>query len=241
MNFVQLSPVDEDMSKLHQKYLSDIQGRISSSSNNLLAMAAPLESNPHQAHQPAPNVNGGEAKKPSEPKSVPPQKVMIVVALLSVGVLRPALAILAEFPWLVDVHQEIADLLLRVLKASISPLFEEKFKKDKERNPSFLQPRPRYGAGGSTMPPPRKPQLTLIAPPPPSTFAYEFVFFYPHWAKLVPLCQSMDDLMNIIEPLMKFIGLHISREPLFLTKLLRLGKIHLAATVSFSRFARVHN
>ena len=40
----QLSPSDEDMPKLQKKYLDDVQTRIKSSANNLLAMAAPLES-----------------------------------------------------------------------------------------------------------------------------------------------------------------------------------------------------
>ncbi len=46
------------------------------------------------------------------------------------------------------------------------------------------------------------------------------------------MCRSMDDVEDVIEPLLSYIGLHVSREPLFLTKLLRLGRMQLSSTVS---------
>ncbi len=97
---------------------------------------------------------------------------------------------LTIFPWLVDVHREIADLLLRVLKTSIAPLYDAVFPKD--RNPSFLQPRARYVAGGVTTPS-RKPHLTLIAPVPPSTYSHDFVFFFPSGRTG---CQCVDPWMT---------------------------------------------
>lgn len=230
----QLGPDDEEMKKVHEKYLASVQARISSSANNLLATAAPLESSgpTSSAKAKKEDATTNEPKKAPEPKEKPVQKAMLAVALLSIGALRPALAILTRFPWLVDSHREVADLLLRVLKTSIAPLYEAKFRK--EHNMSFLQPRARYGSGGIMTTPTRKPQLTLCAPAPPCTHTVEFVFFYPHWAEWIPLCSAPDDLMDVIEPLMQFIGLHISREPLFLTKILRLGRGHLADSVADS-------
>lgn len=81
-------------------------------------------------------------------------------------------------------------------------------------------------------PPPRKPLLTLWAPTPPSTSTSDFVFFFPDWVEQVPMCSSLNDLEDVMEPLMKFIGIHISRDPLFLTKFLRLGRVHLQSTVT---------
>lgn len=222
------------MSDLHQKYLDDIKDRIKSSANNLLAMAAPLESGA-SARPKVPT----EEKPVAETKEAPAQKAMIVVALLSVGAFQPAIALLAQYQWLVDVQKDIADLLLRMLKVSIEPLYEKQF--SKERNRGFLQPRSRYASPGIITTPTRKSQLTLCAPPPPSTQSHDCIFFYPQWSTTVPICQSLDDIVDVVEPLMRLVGVHVARDPLFLTKFLRLGKVHLAQSVCPYLFSRTNN
>ncbi|THH08122.1 hypothetical protein EW145_g2921 [Phellinidium pouzarii] len=154
-----LGPSDDDMPKLKQKYEDDVQARIRSSSSNLLAMAAPLESSSLGSSSKQ-NAYSTESKPNQEIKEAPAQKAAIVIALLSVGVLRPALALMTRYPWLVDVHRELADLLLQVLKASIAPLYDSMF--GKERNVGFLQPRARYVSAGVLTRPERKPQLSLM-------------------------------------------------------------------------------
>jgi THO complex subunit 2 len=217
------------MDKVYKEYLADVKARISGARVSQLAMAAPLESSASSQPKAKPS-SLVETKKMPEPKDVN-QKVGLLAALLSVGALKPSLAILSKFPWLVDARPEIADLMIRIMKHSISSLYESSMV-TKERNPSFNQPRARYGAAGVTYPPPRKPLLTLWAPTPPSTGTADFVFFFPDWVEQVPMCSSLNDLEDVIEPLMKFIGIHISRDPLFLTKFLRLGRIHLQSTVT---------
>ena len=192
-------------------------------------MAAPLESSGPTSQ---PRVEPVEVKKSDEPK-LPNQVAGLVNGLLSLGALRPALAILTRIPWLVDAHPELADLMLMILKHSIAPLYEATFIL-KERNPSFTQPRPRFSATGTLAIPTRKHQLTLIAPTPPSTASVDFVFFFPDWTQRVPLSTSFEDIVDVIEPLMNFIGLHISRDPLFVTKITRLGRAQLVTTVSRS-------
>ena len=215
------------MPKLHQKYLDSVKNRVSSSSNNLLAMAAPLESSaaPTKMKSTPSGTKSVEAKDPAA------QKAMLTSALLAVGCVLPALALLSRFPWLIDVHREIADLLLRILKTSISPLFETTFNKGKYDG--YSQPRARYASAGVLTTPTRKPMLTLCAPPPPSTHTHDFVFFFPRWSDWIPICRSLSDIADIVEPIMRFIGIHISRDPLFMTKLLRLGKVQLMQSVSF--------
>lgn len=206
-----------------------MQQRISDAKVSQLAMAAPLESSGSSSQ---PRVEPVEVKKSEEFK--PPNQVAgLVNGLLSVGALRPALAVLTRIPWLVDAHPELADLMLMILKHSIAPLYEATFVL-KERNPSFTQPRARFSATGTLAVPIRKHQLTLIAPTPPSTASVDFVFFFPDWTQRVPLSTCFEDMVDVIEPLMNFIGLHISRDPLFVTKITRLGRAQLASTVSCS-------
>lgn len=213
------------METAHKAYLADVQSRISGAKTSQLAMAAPLESSSSQSKS-KPAV---EEKKLPEPKQPSNQKADLLSALLSVGALKPAFAIMSRFPWLVDAHPEIADLMLRIMTVSISTLYQTSFAKEKAVG--FAQPRARYGTSGLVPPSPRKAQLTLWAPTPPSTIATDFVFFYPDWREQVPVCSVLDDLVDVIEPIMRFIGPHVSRDTLFLTKFLRLARMHLHPTV----------
>jgi len=191
-----------------------------------LAMAAPLESGP-PGSKPQPSTTV-EQKKP-ETTDPPNQKAGILVALLSVGALQPAFSIMSKYTWFVDANPEIADLVIRIMKVSIASLYDSTF--SKERKTSFTEPRARYGTTGLVKPPPRKPCLTLWAPTPPSTSTTDFVFFFPDWSDHIPICISLDDLMHVVEPIMNFIGLHVSRDPSFLSKFLRLGKTHILSVV----------
>lgn len=224
------------MENVRAAFLKHVQSRISSAKMSQLAMAAPLESTSSSAPPKLKSTPTSEFKKTPESKDSSNQKTGILIALFSVGALKPAIAILSRFPWLVDVQPEIADLIIRIMKLSISHVYDSTFI-TKERNPDFTQPRSQFGASGVTLPPPRKPMLSLWAPTPPPTSTVEHVFFFPDWTEQVPICTSFDDLMDVIEPLMRFIGLHVSRDPLFLTKFLRLGRQQMNTTVkAFSIF-----
>ncbi|KAL1944225.1 hypothetical protein VTO73DRAFT_3410 [Trametes versicolor] len=223
-----IGPTDDEMADRHKAYLSSVETRIAGAKISQLAMAAPLESSgsSNTKSRPAP---APEAQK-EEAKEVPNQKLGLLNGLLAVGALRPALAILSKFPWMVDAYPEVADLMLRVLKHSIAPLYDTTVP-SKDKTASFTKPRMRYGASGVVAAPERRSHLTLWAPTPPCTSTVEFVFFFPDWTQRVPVCTTYDDLIDVLEPLMRFIGLHVSRDTAFLTKFLRLGRHHMLSTV----------
>ncbi|TBU49613.1 transcription factor/nuclear export subunit protein 2-domain-containing protein [Dichomitus squalens] len=223
-----IGPADESMGDLHKAYLTNVENRIAGAKVSQLAMAAPLESSGPSSTKARPTAP--EPKEEVVEKVAPNQKLGLLNALLSVGALRPAISILSKFPWMVDAYPELADLMLRVLKHSIAPLFDSNLP-PRNKSASFMKPRARYGATGVVPAPERRPQLTLVAPTPPSTSTVEFVFFFPDWVERVPTCSSFDDLVDVLEPLMCFIGLHISRDTSFLTKLLRVGRQHITTTV----------
>lgn len=219
------------MDLTRKEFLENVKSRIIGAKNSLLAMAAPLESG--TSSQAKPKATTPQESKKIEVKNTN-QKIGLLHALLSVGALRPAFAILSQFPWVVDVFPELADLLLRILKHSLEPFYDSMA--TKQRNLNFLKPRCRYGPSGAMQPATRKPMLTLWAPTPPSTNGTDFVFFFPDWADRIPKMSSLDDLVDIIEPIMHFIGVHVSRDVLYLTKFLRLGRQHLQPTVCFFTF-----
>ncbi|KAJ7283481.1 transcription factor/nuclear export subunit protein 2-domain-containing protein [Mycena rebaudengoi] len=178
-----VSPNDIEMDQVNKDYLADVQARIVGAKVSALALAAPLSQDSPAALPVKSKAAPVEQKKTVAPKQPPNQKVGLLTALLAVGALTPAIAIMSKFPLLVNAHPEIADLMLRVLKLSISPLYESLLV-TKERNPSFAKPRARYGNTG-----------------PPSTNTVDFVFFFPEWVERVPICSSLDDLVDVIEAL----------------------------------------
>ncbi|KAF6746079.1 hypothetical protein DFP72DRAFT_1152909 [Ephemerocybe angulata] len=117
-----LSLPDEEMETVRTEYLANISGRILGAGMSLLAMAAPLESGPSHSHHKA--SAPADDKKPEKKETKSNKIVGLLSALLAVGALRPAFSILTRFPWLVDPHPEIADLLLQMLRHSISVLYE---------------------------------------------------------------------------------------------------------------------
>ncbi|KAF9569407.1 hypothetical protein CPC08DRAFT_182366 [Agrocybe pediades] len=225
-----LSPADEEMETFLQHYKADIQARISGAKSSQLAMAAPLESSGSSSSQLRPTISSTSADRKKADKKASNQKVGLLTGLLAVGAIKPAIAILSKFRWLVDANAEIADLMLRIMKVSISPLYES-LNNSKKTRPGFTRPRSRFGSSGVLQPNQLKSALTLWAPTPPSTSTTEFVFFFPDWSDRVPICTCLDDLGHVIEPLLQFIGLHIYRDPLFATKFLRLGKLHVLSTI----------
>ncbi|KAI0729395.1 transcription factor/nuclear export subunit protein 2-domain-containing protein [Fomitopsis betulina] len=221
-----ITPADDDMEAVHKQYLAKVEERISNAKISQLAMAAPLESAGTASR--AKDTPTPEPKK--EAKEPPNQKLGLLNALFAVGALRPAISLLSKWPWMVDAFPEISDLIIRTLQHSITPLYEANGNPKKAT--SFTKPRARYGSTGVMPPTERRPHLTLWAPTPPSTSYIDFVFFFPDWTQRIPVCSTLDDLVDVIEPLMKFIGLHISRDPSFLTKFLRLGRTHMMTTLT---------
>ena len=104
------------MQVAHEKYLASVKQRISDAKISQLAMAAPLESSGTTTPKPSTSTPV-DTNKQTNSGEVASQKVGLVHALLAVGALRPAFAVLSRYPWLVDAAPEIADVILRILRA----------------------------------------------------------------------------------------------------------------------------
>ncbi|TRM68443.1 transcription factor/nuclear export subunit protein 2-domain-containing protein [Schizophyllum amplum] len=220
-----LTPEDgDDMEKYLREYQEDMQERARAAKNSLLAAAGPLESSgPLQPTPAAP-------PRPAAKRLPPNQKAGLVNALLAIGAMRPAVYMLSRYNWLVDKYPELADLLIRAVHVAIADLNDSRRQaqladkdKPKSHKADFKQARPRYGTTGISPAPPRKPMLTLCAPTPPCTHNRDFVFFFPQWQDWVPKCKNTDDIRYVVEPLLRYIGVHLYRDSLLVAKLTRLG------------------
>jgi THO complex subunit 2 len=205
--------------------------------SNALAMAAPLaddssrSSYRQQASASAQAKSAAtEAAKAKEPAN---QKAQLVYSLLCVGAIRQGLTILSKFPWFASAHSDIADALLRLLNFAFEPLYLPL---------SLVHRSPQYAASNSAargkwsnakviMPATRVHQLTLWAPVPPPTVGASFTFFYPKWSEWIPRLRTHNHLMAIGVPLLKHVGLLACRDVALLTRLCRIGKAQLNASV----------
>ncbi|OBZ76414.1 THO complex subunit 2 [Grifola frondosa] len=207
-----ITPSDDKMDDYHKAYLSNVQSRISGARVSQLAMAGPLDSS---GSTPKPRAAAPEPEKTVKVKEVPNQR---------------RVAIMSKYPWMIDAYPEVADLMLRILTHSISSLYDTTWP-TKEATSGFMHPRQRYGSAGMVPAPDRRPLLTLMAPTPTSTSSIDFVFFFPDWSQRIPVCSTLDDIIDVLEPLMQLVGLHMSHDSTFWTKLVRLGRTHMGTAM----------
>ncbi|KAI0091900.1 transcription factor/nuclear export subunit protein 2-domain-containing protein [Irpex rosettiformis] len=221
-----ISPSTDEIADIYEQYQASVESRIVSARVSMLAMAAPLESSGSSSR--ARQSTQAEQAKPNGPKEAPNQILGLLDALLSIGNLRPAIALLTKYPWMVDAFPELADLLLRILKHSISKLYETTWPSGPDKS-SFSKAKARFANTGLVSAPERRVHITLMAPAPPSTSTTTYLFFYPNWTERIPMCSSTEDIVDVIEPLMSFVGIHISRDVNFLSKFLRIGRSHVSS------------
>ncbi|KAG8744851.1 THO complex subunit 2 [Ceratobasidium sp. 414] len=230
-----LSPSDDSMSEFEAKWNST-RPAVLVQRNNALAMAAPLvddsrgsyrqqASSSAQAKSAA--TEGAKAREPAN------QKAQLVYSLLCVGALRQSLTILSKFPWFASAHPDIADALLRLLTFSFEPLYLpiSLANRSSQYTASNAAARGKWTNSRIITPIAQTHHLTLWAPVPPPTVNSSFTFFYPKWNEWIPRLRTHAHLMAIGVPLLKHVGLLACRDVALLTKLCRIGKAHLDASV----------
>lgn len=205
--------------------------------SSALAMAAPLIDDSNRGgyrHQGSTSSQAKVSTTDSAPtKDRVNQKARLVHALFCVGALRPGLTILSKFPWFTSAYPDIADALLRLLDLSFEPLYTPV---------SLAQRSPHYAASNSTArgkwsnakvvnPITRTMQLTLSVPVPPSTLTTSFTFFYPKWHEWIPRLRTHSHMMTVGVPLLRHVGLLLCRDVTLLTRLCRIGKAQLNASI----------
>lgn len=164
-----------------------------------------------------------------DPKDPPNQKSGLLKALLSMGAIRPSLFILSKFPWLVASHPELADIFLQMIRVSLSPIYEPLSFASRAVS---AKSQPHTGriiieSGHAPKILAKKKLLVVQAPVPPGNNFTDFVYFYPAWDRTVPICTTRAEISNVIEPLMRFVGVNAYRDVGLLTRLCRIGKAEL--------------
>lgn len=246
---MQLPPQsDDDFSKLKDKYRDEISDRIANARSNALAMAGMLlddtEPPPPKAASSltiAGSASGASAAAPSPavpvaPSDPPNARLGLLRALLSIGAFKPAYWILSNHSWICEPVPEIADLLLRLLNHSIAPYYDSfvspfagKKENVEEKRASLCRPRQRYSLTDKKIVPPPSAAYAITGKPfdhPRSQAGYwrEQVYFFAEWQDRLPRCNTAAEVLEVVGPLLKIIGVHASRNRAFFVHLLRIAK-----------------
>jgi THO complex subunit 2 len=113
----------------------------------------------------------------SPPKPPPEQRIHLLQALLSVGHMPPSLYFLGKFPWLAQYSPPIADLVTRIVEASVEDLYRQ----TQSQAADSLEGMEPETPARWFKPKAKQDVATLLYPTPPDTPSTQFVYFYPDW------------------------------------------------------------
>lgn len=193
---------------------------------NALAMAGALvdEDAPTKASTSAASTSTAAAAEAAKPRVLPNQKLGLLRALLAIGDLSHSLFILAQFPYLVPANLDLADLLNRLLAASIEPAYAtiSLAKSKAQYQDDFSAVRAKYVAPDKAgAPTPARPvNLTELPFPDPNK---DFVFFFAEWKNRLPKAGDWEEVLETLEKVYApLIGVFISRDFTLFSRLCRI-------------------
>ncbi|KAK3816703.1 MAG: transcription factor/nuclear export subunit protein 2-domain-containing protein [Linnemannia gamsii] len=224
--YAHLSLPDEDMEAEYKTFVAGMKDKAMSVKGNALANAGALVDD-------APTGNTATAAKdvPSAEISavsgavdlpLPNQKVGITYAMLAIGDIENALLILANFPRLTASYPELADLICRLIHVMIQGVYDP-FSPSR-RHPELVQDKD-VASRYPVVPKGREVTTVRILSPrlPLSTSAQRFEFFYSKWADDLVRCETIEDIIEFVSPLLTVVGVRIHRDTVLVTKLCRIG------------------
>ncbi|KAG0214662.1 THO complex subunit 2 [Mortierella sp. GBA30] len=209
-----LSLPDADMAKEYDTFTKSMKEKARSFKSNALAMAGALVDDTVVGCTLAADT---EDKAVTDAKGVeivpdlplPNQKVGVVKALLAIGDLENAMFILARFPNLTASHPEIADLLCRLIHVMIEDVYTP-------FSPTVRHPVPSKE---------REVEAAHVLSPnlPQDTSTQWSEYFYPGWKDDLVRCETVQDMIEHVIPLLAIVSVRIHRDTNLVTKLCRIG------------------
>lgn len=225
----QLSPDDDVLAKTEAVY-RDAQAQLTRAvgGSNALAQAGALvdDDAPSRPSSSTNSKAAADAAAASAKRDLPHQKLGLLRALLSIGDLEHSLFILAQYPFLVPAYPDLADLLLRLLDESIAPAYAtiSVAKEKGQYSHDFTAAKPKFvpaSTAASKVAPvtPVNTYLSGRAFPDPNK---EYVFFFADWKERLPKAGDWEEVLEVLELYLPFVGVFVSRNFSLYTKLCRI-------------------
>lgn len=190
----------------------------------------------------------GAASADAAPAQPANSRVGLLRALLAVGAFEDAFFILSNYPWISDPLPEIAELLLRICNHSISAHYRNSVSPTtaaKSSESSDLEhlttARARYSVPDKKIIAPQASAHVITGRPVdhPRTIAGQWrvpVYFFSQWQDRLPTASSSDEVLDILGPMLKLIGVNAWRNQEFFTRVLRIARVE-TLTVQANRSA----
>lgn len=176
------------------------------------------------------------AATPATPSEPPNVRLGLLRSLLSIGAFKPAFWILSTYNWISEPVPEIADLLLRILNYSISPYyyssvspFAHKKVDVEQKKESLCQPRQRYSLQEKKIVPASSSSYVITGRPIDVARTHsghwrEPIYFFSEWQDRLPACRTSEEVLEVVGPMLKLVGVHAGRNREFFVHLLRIAK-----------------
>ena len=233
--FGQLSPDDAAIKALEGQW-NEKQAQLTRSvgGNNALANAAALADDDVPAKPSGstskldPNASAFANAAPK--RDLPNQKVALLRSILASGDLKHALYIIGQFPFLVQVYPDIADLLSRLLSESIQPAYNaiSVATQTAEYALDFKIARPSYSSTSKGPVKPSRPSLFISARAFPKLESGRiYIFFFAEWKDRLPKCEEWEEVLEVLEVLLPIIGMNVSSDFGLFTRICRILKKNL--------------
>jgi len=206
-----LSPADSKLVEDYETWKQSMQEKArSSKGGSALAMAAPLPSE-------AADEKSTKDEREPEQKVLPRthQKLQLLKALLATGAISDAFFVLGQVEHFADPHPETADYINRIVSYSIESIFQ------RDCDQSLLLDHADYqSVENKTQAPVNKSALNPFHSP-----GSDSKFFYDDWQSFLPICETCDDVVLVIERLLSVCGPRLCRDPRLFSKLCRIASI----------------
>ena len=238
-----MSPDDSAIKALEGQW-NEKQAQLTRSvgGNNALANAAALADDdiPAQASSSASKLdpNASAFANAAPKRDLPNQKLALLRSLLAVGDLKHALFIIGQFPFLVQVFPDIADLLSRLLSESVQSAYNaiSVATQTAEYALDFKIARPTYSSTSKGPVRPSRPSLFISARAFPKLESGRiYVFFFSEWKDRLPNCDSWEEVLEALEVMLPIIGVHLSNDFGLFTRICRIIKKNLEVRSSHFR------
>lgn len=229
-----LSPDESGMKKVQSSFGTALKDKAANARGNALSMAAALTDDDAPVTTKSEDQDAAaDVPKPVPPKEPPNQILGLLKALLALGEMEYSLFILGVYPWLVGAFEEVATLLIRLLKVSLRPVYStisSAAKHEVFKDEFVNAPRHKFDIRRQALLPANAPRLqpTALLPEPAGTSIVRFVCaFGPRWTDKIPLCKTGADVVQVFLPLLRVLGVSLHRDIELFQQLCRLGRVQL--------------
>lgn len=196
-----------DMNQLENLYKKDLESRVLRASANALSLAAPLVDEEEEASENSLERPTTKLEEPSLDRALSSNHVyQFLRAFLELGLYYPSVCILAKYPFLAYVDDNIPILINRLFVHMMTPLTDNMRNVSRTDSELLQKPNPEVDAEAHS-------EYYSFRPFHASHSSRRYSYFYPNWADGLPVILTTEEFFNMAHELLQFVGVNLSKSP----------------------------